>query len=641
MPIVRLEGICLAYGHVPLLDHADLVIEPGERIGLIGRNGTGKSSLLKILGGLARADDGTIWRQPGLGIAIVDQEPELDPTQSVFEAVIAGLGERTTAIAAYHEAAHTLSSSPHDTAALVRLQRAQEALDENDGWQVEQQVETVLSKLAMPADARVETLSGGLRKRVALARALVSEPGLLVLDEPTNHLDLDAIAWLEETLIAYPGSVLVVTHDRAFLDRVVTRIIELDRGRLGSFPGNFAIYETRKLEQLANEAVANAKFDKLLAQEEVWIRKGIEARRTRNEGRVRRLERLRVERSARRERLGQVNINLGEGERSGQLVAELEHVDKAFGERVVIKDFSCRILRGDKIGLIGPNGIGKSTLIKLILGELEADAGKVRRGSKLAVAYFDQFRAQLDDAATVAQTIAPGSDFIEVDGVRKHVMSYLGDFLFPPERARSPVKALSGGERNRLLLARLFSQTANLLVLDEPTNDLDIETLELLEVLIQEYPGTVLLVSHDRAFLDNVVTDTISAEGAGRWVRNAGGYSDWKRLKAERVSKMPGAMEVPKKMPASTDSNQAATREKTLRPKKLSFKESRELEAIPARIEALEREQATLSTRLVDPELYRQPGDQIKFLQSRIAQIDDELSAFLARWAELEKLGVS
>jgi ABC transport system ATP-binding/permease protein len=641
MPIVRIEGVSLAYGHVPLLDHADLVIEPGERIGLIGRNGTGKSSLLKILGGLARADDGTIWRQPGLGIAIVDQEPELDPTQSVFEAVIAGLGERTTAIAAYHEAARTLSSSPHDAAALVRLQRAQEALDENDGWQVEQQVETVLSKLAMSADAQVETLSGGLRKRVALARALVSEPGLLVLDEPTNHLDLDAIAWLEETLIAYPGSVLVVTHDRAFLDRVVTRIIELDRGRLGSFPGNFAIYETRKLEQLANEAVANAKFDKLLAQEEVWIRKGIEARRTRNEGRVRRLERLRVERSARRERLGQVNINLGEGERSGQLVAELEHVDKAFGERVVVKDFSCRILRGDKIGLIGPNGIGKSTLIKLILGELEADAGKVRRGSKLAVAYFDQFRAQLDDAATVAQTIAPGSDFIEVDGVRKHVMSYLGDFLFPPERARSPVKALSGGERNRLLLARLFSQTANLLVLDEPTNDLDIETLELLEALIQEYPGTVLLVSHDRAFLDNVVTDTISAEGAGRWVRNAGGYTDWKRLKTERVSRMPGAMDVPKKLPVSTDSQPAATRDKAIRPKKLSFKESRELEAIPARIEALEREQAALSARLADPELYRQPGDQIKVLQTRIAQIDNELSACLTRWAELEKIGVA
>jgi ABC transport system ATP-binding/permease protein len=636
MPIVRIEGVCLAYGHVPLLDHADLVIEPGERIGLIGRNGTGKSSLLKILGGVARADDGTIWRQPGLGIAVVDQEPELDPTQTVFEAVIAGLGERTTAIAAYHEAAQTLSSSPHDEAALVRLQRAQEALEENDGWQVEQQVETVLSKLAMSADARVATLSGGLRKRVALARALVSEPGLLVLDEPTNHLDLDAISWLEETLIAYPGSVLVVTHDRAFLDRVVTRIIELDRGRLGSFPGNFAIYETRKAEQLANEAVANAKFDKLLAQEEVWIRKGIEARRTRNEGRVRRLERLRLERGARRERLGQVNINLGEGERSGQLVAELEHVDKAFGERVVVKDFSCRILRGDKIGLIGSNGIGKSTLIKLILGELEADAGKVRRGSKLAVAYFDQFRAQLDDAATVAQTIAPGSDFIEVDGVRKHVMSYLGDFLFPPERARSPVKALSGGERNRLLLARLFSQTANLLVLDEPTNDLDIETLELLEALIQEYTGTVLLVSHDRAFLDNVVTDTISAEGAGRWVRNAGGYTDWKRLKAERVSKMPGTPELPKSVTPSTDPKQ-----KAVRAKKLSFKESRELEAIPGRIEALEREQTALSARLADPELYRQQGDQIKVLQSRIAQIDDELSACLTRWAELEKIGVA
>ncbi len=392
-----------------------------------------------------------------------------------------------------------------------------------------------MSRLGLSADARVETLSGGTRKRVALARALVADPELLVLDEPTNHLDLDSITWLEETLIAFAGAVLVVTHDRAFLDRVVTGIIELDRGRLAAYPGSFADYERRKDEQLAAEAVSNSKFDKLLAQEEVWIRKGIEARRTRNEGRVRRLERLREERAARRNRQGQVTMAVAEGERSGQLVAELEHVTKRYDARPVIEDFSCRILRGDKVGLIGPNGIGKSTLIKLILGEIAPDAGRIRRGSRLSIAYYDQLRTRLDEEATVAQTIAPGSDYVEIDGARRHVMTYLGDFLFPPERARAPVKALSGGERNRLLLARLFSQPANLMVLDEPTNDLDIDTLELLENLLQDYRGTVLLVSHDRVFLDNVITDYIAAEGGGRWSKNPGGYADWKRITDERV----------------------------------------------------------------------------------------------------------
>src|SRR5712692_2291153 len=539
MPIATFENVSLAYGHVPLLDHTDLVIEPGSRIGLIGRNGAGKSSLLKILAGLAAPDDGQVWRRPGLRIGFVPQEPVLEPGHTVFEATVAGLGELADLLASYHSAAHVLERSPHDATAMTAMQSAQEALERLDGWNVQSRVETVLSRLGLSADARVEALSGGTRKRVALARALVADPELLVLDEPTNHLDLDSIAWLEETLIAFAGAALVVTHDRAFLDRVVTGIIELDRGRLAAYPGSFADYERRKAEQLAAEAVSNAKFDKLLAQEEVWIRKGIEARRTRNEGRVRRLERLREERAARRNRQGQAAMAVAEGERSGQLVAELEHVTKRYDGRSVVEDFSCRILRGDKVGLIGPNGIGKSTLIKLILGEIAPDAGKVRRGSRLSVAYYDQLRTRLDEEATVAQTIAPGSEYVEIDGARRHVMTYLGDFLFPPERARAPVKALSGGERNRLLLARLFSRPANLMVLDEPTNDLDVDTLELLEGLLVEYDGTLLLASHDRAFLDGVVTSIYAFEGNGRVREYVGGYSDWLQAHQPRPTPAP------------------------------------------------------------------------------------------------------
>jgi ATP-binding cassette subfamily F protein uup len=437
MPLATFENVSLAYGHVPLLDRVDLVVEAGSRIGLIGRNGAGKSSLLRLLAGTALPDDGRVWRQPGLRIGFVAQEPELDPKQSVFEATVAGLGELSRILADYHAAAHALELGHDDAGALERMQNAQELLERNDGWRVEHRVESVLSRLGLAQDARIDTLSGGMRKRVALARALAGDPQLLVLDEPTNHLDVESIVWLENMVAEFPGAVFVVTHDRAFLDRAVTGIAELDRGRLGLYPGSFAEYEQRKAEQLAVEAVNNQKFDKLLAQEEVWIRKGIEARRTRNEGRVRRLERLRLERSARRERLGQVSISVGQGERSGQLVAELEHVDKRLGERQVVRDFSCRILRGDKIGLIGPNGAGKTTLIKLILGEMQPDAGSIRRGTRLAVAYYDQFRTQLDEETTVAQTIAPGSDYVEIDGARKHIMTYLADFLFPPERARA------------------------------------------------------------------------------------------------------------------------------------------------------------------------------------------------------------
>ena len=633
MPLATFENVSLAYGHVPLLDHVDLVVEPGSRIGLIGRNGAGKSSLLKLLAGAAVPDDGRVWRQPGLRVAYVVQEPELDPAHTVFEATVAGLGNLSRILADYHAAAHSPELAAGDEDAMNRMQAAQELLEQHNGWQIEHRVESVLSRLGLAQDARIDTLSGGMRKRVALARALAGDPQLLILDEPTNHLDVDSIVWLENMVADFPGAVFIVTHDRAFLDRAVTGIAELDRGRLGLYPGSFAAYEQRKADQLAVEAVNNQKFDKLLAQEEVWIRKGIEARRTRNEGRVRRLESLRLERSARRERLGQVSITVAEGERSGQLVAELEHVDKRLGERQIVRDFSCRILRGDKIGLIGPNGAGKSTLIKLILGEMPPDAGKVRRGTKLAVAYYDQFRVQLDEESTVAQTIAPGSDFVEIDGARKHIMTYLADFLFPPERARAPVKALSGGERNRLLLARLFSQTANMLVLDEPTNDLDIDTLELLETLLQDYPGTVLLVSHDRAFLDNVVTDTIAPEGDGRWIRNPGGYSDWKRLTEERASQALRKVEETAK-PAVPVKERSAPQ----KGRKLGFNQARELEIMPARIQALEAEQAQLGARLADPSIYSKAPDELAQLQKRYAAIDEELTACLKRWEELEAM---
>ncbi len=601
MPLLQLFSISLAYGHVPLLDHADLVVEPGERIGLIGRNGTGKSSLLRVIEGVARADDGKVWLEGGALVASVAQEPEFAPGQSVFEAVAGALAGK---------------------------------LAEGDGWTLIHRVEATLSRLRLAGDARVEELSGGLRKRVALARALVLEPQLLLLDEPTNHLDVVAIEWLEEALIAFAGAVIFVTHDRRFLDRVATRILELDRGRLASYPGNFAAYAARKAEELAIEATMNRKFDKVLAQEEAWIRKGVEARRTRNEGRVRRLELLRSERSARRERIGKVQLAVAAGDGSGKLVAELEHVTKRYGDKRVVEDYSDRILRGDKIGLIGPNGSGKTTLLKLILGETAPDSGTVRLGARVEVAYFDQLRVALDDEATLSDSISPGSDFLEIDptshslgarGSRKHVISYLGDFLFPPERARSPVKSLSGGERNRLLLARLFSRPANVLVLDEPTNDLDIETLELLESLLQDYAGTLFLVSHDREFLDNVVTQTIAFEGDGRWKEYAGGYSDWQRVRA-------GADRDARAEKREAEPGRARGRV----PKaKLSYKEARELESLPGMLEALEREQSELARRLADPAFYQDRSADPGALNARHDEIEAELTRLLARWEEL------
>jgi ATP-binding cassette subfamily F protein uup len=625
VPLLQLSEVCLAYGHVPLLDHADLVVETGERIGLIGRNGTGKSSLLRIIEGTARADDGKVWQAADVKLASVPQEPTFEPGLTVFEAVAEGVGEATQLLIDYHAAAHDGN--------LERMGHLQEALDAGNGWSLAHRIESTLDRLQLPADTQVAELSGGLKKRVALARALVLEPQLLLLDEPTNHLDIASIEWLEEMLVGFSGAVLFVTHDRRFLDRVAQRILELDRGRLASFPGNFTAYEARKAEMLAIEAVVNRKFDKVLAQEEAWIRQGVQARRTRDEGRVRRLEALRVERAERRARVGKVELAVAQGERSGRLVAELEGVTKRYacpgmpeagGDKRVVEDFSTRIMRGDKIGLIGPNGSGKTTLLKLILGEIEPDSGKIRRGTKQEVAYFDQFRAALDEEATLADTIAPGSDFVEIGDSRKHVISYLGDFLFPPERARSPVKSLSGGERNRLLLARLFSRPANVMVLDEPTNDLDIETLELLEALLQDYTGTLFLVSHDRAFLDNVVTQSIAFEGDGRWKEYAGGYSDWQRARTGQ------SVPYPDSPPRRDNAMPTAKRAK------LSFKESRELEELPTKLEALEQEQKDLAARLADPALYKDRSMDVRALNARHDEIEAELTGLLARWEALE-----
>jgi len=630
MAVISLTNAQLAFGHVALLDHTEFSLEAGERVGLIGRNGTGKSSLLKILSGMSKLDDGLLVMQQGVKVAYVEQEPQFESGATVFDAVAAGMGELQRLLAEYNDLAGRLGGND-DQALMDRMHAVQSKLDAADAWNLGNRVETVLARLRLDKDASVQTLSGGTQKRVALARALVGAPDVLLLDEPTNHLDFNAIIWLEGLLREYKGSILFITHDRSFLDNVATRIVELDRGRLLSFPGNFTAYQTRKAEQLEIEAVENAKFDKFLAQEEVWIRKGVEARRTRNEGRVRRLEELRRTRSARREQQGQVRLDVSEGERSGKIVAELVNIQKRYGDKVIVRDFTDTILRGDKVGLIGPNGAGKTTMLKLILGEETPDAGTVRQGARLQVAYFDQMRAQLNEEASLADTISPGSDWVEINGQRKHVMSYLGDFLFAPERARSPVKSLSGGERNRLLLARLFARPANVLVLDEPTNDLDIDTLELLEELLEDYSGTVFLVSHDRMFLDNVVTQVIVAEGGGAWREYVGGYSDWERMR-------PAETEQPASKPAAKADKPAAkeaapTPQKT---KKLSYKEQRELETLPQMIADLEAEQKTISDQLADPELYRQRPEEVQRLNARFAEIDDLLMESLEKWEAIE-----
>jgi len=633
VPVLTLRNARLAFGHHLLLDGADFQLDPRERVGLIGRNGTGKSSLLKVIAGLARLDDGELWIAPDARIGHVAQEPDLDPASTIYDAVTLGLGARGKLLADYHHAVALLGEDEHDAARVAEVGALHGRLDAAAGWTLGHRVDAVLSRFELAADATIGSLSGGGRKRVALAQGLAAEPDVLLLDEPTNHLDIGAITWLEALLRDFAGAIVCVTHDRRFLDAIVTRIVELDRGRLREYPGNFAAYQERKARQAEEEAVAHAKFDKVLAQEEAWIRKGIEARRTRNEGRVRRLAELRRERAARRERLGQVNLRVDDGARSGQMVAELTAVAKSYGGRTLIRDFTTRILRGDRIGLIGPNGAGKSTLLKLILGEIEPDAGTVRRGANLAVAYFDQLRDRLDPAATVQDTISPGADWVEIGGERRHVITYLGDFLFPPERARSPVSALSGGERNRLLLARLFAQPANVLVLDEPTNDLDIETLELLEALLQDYRGTIFLVSHDRVFLDNVVTQVIAFEGDGVLREHAGGYSDWAQWHArgESDAAQPRAARADPRPAAAADARAAARPART----GLSFNETRELAALPARIEAQEAGVAAIRARFADPALYRD-GEAVKALHAELAQIEAELAADYARWEALE-----
>lgn len=632
MPLITLENASLAFGHHALLDHVNLQLDAGECIGLIGRNGSGKSSLLRTLAGEIKLDDGKLWYAPELKLVYVPQEPQFEAGSTVFQEVSKGLGNLSQALLEYHEISHELSEGRENTQVLLeRLQEVQGILEAQDGWRIQTRVETVINQLGLPEDAQIENLSGGIRKRVALARALVVMPDVLLLDEPTNHLDFSSIEWLEGLLSDFSGSVIFITHDRRFLDNVATRIVELDRGNLESFPGNFSAYQQKKADMLEVEAIHQQKFDKVLAQEEIWIRKGVQARRTRNEGRVRRLEALRLERAARRDRVGSVNFNIELGERSGQLVAELDHITKCYDDKAVIRDFSCRIMRGDRVGLLGPNGAGKSTLLKIILGELEPDTGSVRQGTKLTVAYFDQMREQLDEELTLVESISQGSDFIEVNGVRKHVISYLEDFLFAPERARSPVKSLSGGERNRLLLARLFTRPANVLVLDEPTNDLDIETLELLEMLLQGYTGTLFLVSHDRAFLDNVVTQVIVFEGNGLLREYVGGYADW-------IQNKPAMKMVPRQVDVSPQSTIAAQdkKVKSLSRAKLSYQETRELSALPEKIDLLEKEQSSITLRLSDPAFYRNSPDQARDLQMRFSALEDELARYFARWEELE-----
>ncbi len=627
MALLTLTDAHLAFGHVPLLAGAALAIDSGERLALIGRNGAGKSSLLKILAGLDQPDDGQIQLQSGLRRVYVAQEPQFEPGLSVFDAVAEGVAQAR---------ALRLRFERHDSGDdLDALQTQIEALD---GWTWEQRVAQTLQRLALDATARVETLSGGMRKRVALARALVAEPDLLLLDEPTNHLDIAAIEWLQELLVAWRGALVLVSHDRAFIDAVATRIVELDRGQLRSYPGDFAAFEAAKLRELDAEAQAAARADKLLAQEEVWVRKGVEARRTRSVGRVARLQALRVQRAQRREQLGRVRLELDAGLPPGKIVAELREVSMRYGQRLLIDRFCATLLRGDKVGLIGPNGCGKTTLLKLILGELQPSSGSVRLGTRLQVAYFDQMRTALDLDATLADTICPGGEWVEIGQepklTRKHVMSYLGDFLFSPARANAPVRTLSGGERNRLLLARLFALPANVLVLDEPTNDLDIETLDLLEELLQGYAGTVFLVSHDRRFLDNVVTSTIAWEGdpayggrEGLWREYEGGYEDWKRQR-ERAR-------VPVAAPPSVAAPPASPARPPAPRGKLSYKEQRELESLPARIEALEAEQQHIATRLASAELYTREPQSVPALQTRHEAIEAELMQALERWEAL------
>jgi ATP-binding cassette subfamily F protein uup len=602
-PVLRLDTVSLAFGARPLLEHASLAVEPGERVCIVGRNGEGKSSLLRLASAVQPPDGGTVWVRPGTRMAVLEQDITAIADAPVREIVAAGLGD-----------------------------------DALDHWQQPVQVDKVLTRLGLDGNARFAALSGGWRRRALLARALVSDPDLLLLDEPTNHLDIDTIEWLEKQLLDYRGALLFVSHDRAFVNRVATRIIDLDRGRLSSWPGNYDDYATKKQAQLANEEKENALFDKRLAQEEVWIRKGVEARRTRNEGRVRALKAMRTERRVRRERIGQAQMAVQEASESSQLVFEAENVSVLFGDRTVIRNFNCRILRGERIGIVGPNGAGKSTLLRLLLGEIEPSSGNIRRGGRLEVAYYDQQRAQLNLDAPVAENINARSDFVRINGENRHISGYLRDFLFRPDQLRTPARALSGGERNRLLLARLFAQPANLLVLDEPTNDLDIDTLELLEELVAEFQGTLLLVSHDRAFLDDVVSSLLVLEGDGRVQDFVGGYGDWAQWRDARDAARRGGTTVPssreaQKPPAAATIPPGAV---SIPRRKLSYKEQRELAALPAKLEVLEQEKAELTTETSSATFYSQPHTDVAEKLARLTALDGEIDATLTRWMELE-----
>jgi ATP-binding cassette subfamily F protein uup len=631
MPLISLQNISVGFGGPLLLEGVDLQIEPGERVCLVGRNGTGKSTIMRVITGDVKPDRGMVVAQQGLRATILTQEVPQKISGSVFDVVSEAFGEQGKLLAAYHHVSARLAHD-HSEKLMAELEDVQHRFESAGGWQMQQRVETILTRLQLPEDAEFSELSGGLKRRVLLAKALAGEPDLLLLDEPTNHLDIEAIAWLEEFLLTFGGTLLFVTHDRALLQKLATRIVDLDRGRLTSWPGNYHSYLELKQAALDSETVENAKFDKKLAAEEVWIRQGVKARRTRNEGRVRALKDLRRTRSERREKIGTANIQMQEAERTGKLVVEAQNVSFGYTDRPVISGLSTTIIRGDKIGIIGPNGSGKTTLLKVLLGDLKPQQGKVKRGTNLEVAYLDQHRAQLDDQKTVQDNVAYGSDHVTINGNRRHVIGYLQDFLFAPARARSPVKVLSGGERNRLLLAKLFTQPSNVLVLDEPTNDLDIETLDLLEELLMDYAGTVLLVSHDRAFINNVVTSTLVFEGEGRVSEYVGGYDDWLRQSRAKI----GAPVVP--VPVKAEERKTAPAQQREKQRKLSFKEQKELDELPKRIEALDAEQQSIIATMADPAFYRESGNKVASTKARLENVEKELAEAYKRWNELEAL---
>ena len=631
MPLIRLDNTSLAYGDQPLLAHVDFQVDAGERVCLVGRNGTGKTTLFRVITGAAAPDDGEIWRMETLRVAHLEQEVPPDTEQTIFEVVAGGLGELGPLLAEFHNLTHHHGLAQRESLrALAQLQARIETLD---GWNIKQKVETVLTRLNLPEDKRLTDCSGGTRRQVMLARALVSEPDLLLLDEPTNHLDINAIAWLEKYLLNCSNAVMFITHDRTFVRRLATRVVELDRGRLTSFPGNFDGYLQRKDELFEIEERASAKFDKKLAEEEAWIRRGIKARRTRNEGRVRALQAMRRDKTERLEAQGRANFSIDAGALSGRLVVDVRRVSFSYGDNSIIRDLSTRILRGDRVGILGPNGSGKSTLLRLILGELEPTSGEVLLGTRLQLAYFDQHRRMLDAEKTVRENMTD-SDYVTVRGHSRHVIGYLKDFLFPPQRIDSPVKALSGGERNRLLLAKLFTQSANMMVLDEPTNDLDVDTLELLEELLSEYEGTLLLVSHDRTFLDNVVTSTLVFEGDGKFGEYAGGYEDWERYQRQ-IPEIPNET---KKRGNAQPLPAPSQAKRTDKSRRLTYKEQRELEALPVAIEALEAEQAELHRLMGGAEFYRQSSDTITATLERLEVLKCDLEECYARWQTLEAL---